>query len=291
MDQNYDLGLVACYFNPCDYVRRRENFQRFLDGLQPYHQYLTVVELAFDDQGHHFGHHPNHIGLRSPTVVWQKEALLNVGIRHLLGKGYKKIAWLDGDIQFRDHGWYPKVPATLDTHKLIQVFRTVMVYETVRTYRKMKATLASIERASPATGFGWAARSEMFADNLGLYDHLIVGGGDTLIYAAANGSMTQWMGKRTSTYPHARHILEWAEQWHDRVQGSMGWADNEIETFYHGSLKTRRYMNRHEILKDSVFDPYTDIRLDPTGTLEWQTDKTGMVNDIHQYFADRKEDT
>ena len=291
MIKDSDLGLVTCYFNPCNYARRRQNFQRFLDGLKPYHQHLTVVELAFDDQGHHFANFPNHIGLRSTTMVWQKEALLNIGIRHAT-QHYPKVAWLDGDILFHNPGWYGNISVELEGSNLIQVFRTVKIHETVRTVKKMKSTLASIGQASPATGFGWAAKSEMFTNNLGLYDHLIVGGGDTLIYAAAHGSMEHWMQKRTSTYHHARHILDWAEQWYARIDSSLGWADNEIETFYHGSLKTRRYMNRHDILKESSFDPYEDIEIDSaTGLLEWRTGKTGMVADIRQYFADRKEDT
>lgn len=252
---------------------------------------ILVVELAFNDQTFDFEHLPNWIGLRSDTVVWQKEALLNIGIRKLLDEGYGKIAWVDGDIQFNSEGWMEALSDSLDDFNLVQGFSKIKMFDTPTAVRMLRSTMASIDNVSPATGFIWAARRHVFEQQL-LYPKLIVGGGDTLMYSAAMGNLPEWMQKRSGTLHHNMDILEWSNKWHDAVDGYIGYADTAIETFYHGHLKKRNYLNRHEILKTSSFNPVTDIRVDEgTGLLEWCVDsKPGLREDIRAYFVERKED-
>lgn len=255
-------------------------------------KHTHIVELVFDDQDYKFQHLPNHTGLRTNTVVWQKEALLNLGIRQLLKLEYPKIAWFDGDIQFNSPEWYNEISDSLDKYNLIQAFRAVRMHETALTCRVVKSTIASIGNVSPATGFAWAAKASMFDDML-LYDKLIVGGGDTLIYSAAMGTLGEWLRKRSGTYRHTAHIVEWANKWYEKVGGSIGYAETMIETFFHGNLRKRNYLNRHEILKTSSFDPVKHIITDPeTGLLEWTDEaEDGIREDIRRYFVDRKEDS
>ena len=156
----------------------------------------------------------------------------------------------------------------------------------------MKGTVASIGNSSPATGFGWACSSDHFKDGFGLYDKCIVGGGDTLIYSAANNELKEWFDKRSTTLAHARSIVEWSNQWYSKVGGDLGFADNNIETFFHGSLKNRNYLNRHEILLLNSFNPSKDISISgETGLLEWDnSSKVVLQEDIRDYFASRQED-
>ncbi len=286
-----DLGLVACYFNPCKYDRRRLNYLKFYECLGVHKEDLITVELAFDDQVFDLEALDNRIELRTNTMVWQKEALLNIGIKEALKRGYKNICWLDADIAFNESDWYNRILNALDAHKLVQVFEILKRFDDEDTFQVMKSTAASIGNVSEATGFGWACSSSILEDCL-LYDKLIVGGGDTLIYAAGNGILEEWLRKRTTTYRHSTHIVDWANRWYQKTQGDLGYAKNRIETFYHGTLKNRNYLNRYEILRASSFDPSADISVDPsTGLLEWlDTNKPGLQNDIRDYFVSRKED-
>jgi hypothetical protein len=288
---NSELGLVACYFNPCKYARRHQNYLDFYECLGAHKKDLITVELAFDDQVFDLEALDNRLALRTKTLVWQKEALLNVGIREAVNRGYKYICWLDADISFNEADWYNRILNALDTHNLVQVFEVLKRFDDEDTFQVMKSTAASIGNVSEATGFGWACPSSFFEDCM-LYDKMIVGGGDTLIYAAGNGVLEEWLRKRVTTYRHSVGIVDWANRWYAKTQGRVGYAKNRIETFYHGTIQNRNYLNRYEILRASSFDPVRDITVDEvTGLLEWlDTSKVGLQDDIRDYFVSRQED-
>ena len=96
------LGLTACYYNPCKFKRRLHNFLKFHEAVGDQIRNAVWVELAFDDQEFDLSHLPNVIQMRTNTLVWQKEALLNIGLRKLLEKGYENVCWLDADISFEN---------------------------------------------------------------------------------------------------------------------------------------------------------------------------------------------
>ena len=154
----------------------------------------------------------------------------------------------------------------------------------------MKGTAASIGNCSPATGFGWGCPSSFFHDNFGLYSNLIIGGGDTLIYAAGHGKLKEWLHKRRYSLKHIEDIVSWSNQWYDRVQGDVGFANNRIDTFYHGDLTNRNYLNRHELLLHNEFDPSLDIIKNYEGLLNWNTNKKDMHSKLSDYFISRQED-
>jgi hypothetical protein len=285
-----NIGLTACYYNPCNFSLRKENYLRFYDSLGSDADKFLTVELAFDDAEFHLEHLPNRIALRSSNVLWQKEALLNIGIRELVARGFDYIVWLDADIKFHNEDWYEKLSEGFDTGNLIQVFKNIKRFDDEDNFTVMKGTAASIGNVSPATGFGWGCPASYFQDGLGLYDSLIIGGGDTLIYAAGNGELQAWLQKRKYSLSHIEHIVAWSNLWYDKVQGKVGYADNRIDTFYHGTLKNRNYLNRHELLLRNEFNPNKDVVLDDSGLLQWNSDKPEMHNALRKYFAARQED-
>jgi len=287
---SFDLGLTACYFNPCGYSRRRDNYFRFYEGLGDYAEQLTTVELAFDDADFHLDELPNRLSFRTQHLMWQKEALLNIGIRDVLSRGYEYVSWLDADIIFINDGWYDKIIEALLESTLVQVFEVIKRYDDDDAFKVMKSTVASMGQCSPATGFGWACPSSLFADGFGLYTNLVVGGGDTLIYAAAFNELRDWFSKRSYSLQHIYDIIAWSNEWYSKVAGDIGYAENKIDTFFHGNLKNRNYLDRHEVLLKAQFDPATDLGSDESGVLTWDSDKGTMHSDIRDYFASRKED-
>jgi hypothetical protein len=48
-------------------------------------------------------------------------------------------------------------------------------------------------------------------------------------------------------------------------------------------------MDRHDIILNYDYDPSTDVEL-VNDVFEWSSGKTGMHDDIRQYFFDRQED-
>src|SRR5262245_27910317 len=66
----------------------------------------------------------NHVQVRarSESVVWVKEALINIGMRHLLGQypEARFLAWIDADITFLHPTWSQETVDALDIYKIVQ---------------------------------------------------------------------------------------------------------------------------------------------------------------------------
>jgi len=115
------LGIVTCYFNPCGYRKKLENYYKFREGILNDQIQLLTVELAFHDKP--FELTGDVLQLRSNSVMWHKERLLNIGIERLIEDGYEKIVWCDADMMFvQDSGWTGCILRKLDSCSLIQCF-------------------------------------------------------------------------------------------------------------------------------------------------------------------------
>tara|TARA_B100000035_G_scaffold314544_1_gene331179 strand:+ start:889 stop:1761 length:873 start_codon:yes stop_codon:yes gene_type:complete len=283
------VGLTASYFNPCGFKLRKDNYLKFYEELGDKSEHLVTVELAFDDAPFHLEHLPNRLSYRSDHILWHKEALLNLGVQKLIESGYEYIVWLDADIMFHNEDWYEQLELACAQHNLIQVFETIKRHDDSDAFTVMKGTAASIGNSSPATGFGWGSKASILRD-CKLYSNLIIGGGDTLIYAAGAGYLKEWLHKRRYSLAHIEDIVSWSNLWYGHIQGDVGFAKNRIDTFYHGDLTNRNYLNRHELLLHNEFDPKFDIAFREDLVLKWANDKTEMHAKLRSYFADRQED-
>lgn len=320
------LAVVSCYFNPCAYASRRTNFERFHRGIERSGVKVLTVELAHGKTPFQLDSSCGEvIQLRADDLMWQKERLLNIGIRELLGRGFDKIVWLDADIEFEDAEHWPwSVAAELEQAAVCQVFDQVSV-ETdvgqpaipgmgaVRYYRETGHLLdqnrlpprprSPFGRNTGFSGFGWAARAEVLAD-LPLYDASVAGGADKLIFAACFDDQSHEARKLTqSPYQpcprcghlsrsdaYTQHYLTWARRWASIVDGRVGFAPLTIRTFFHGPIKRRNYNLRREIMLKHGFDPEHDITLGPNGTWMWASDKPDLHAEVHNYFFERQED-
>jgi hypothetical protein len=118
---NKSLGIVCCYFNPCNYISKYDNFIEFYDKLSSYAQNICVVELIHPDSQYTLPQSVHSVKFHSETILWHKENLLNQGIKKLLLDGFTKIAWLDADIIFDDSYWIDDAIKLLDQYKLCQL--------------------------------------------------------------------------------------------------------------------------------------------------------------------------
>ena len=137
-------------------------------------------------------------------------------------------------------------------------------------------------------GFAWGAQRSFYSD-IGIYDKNIIGSGDTFIVDCC---LNSW------------EIHGYAKKFNDAMKTDMdNWLIEfkkkpltidylpvDIYHLWHGSLKNRRYMDRHEIIGKYDYDPKNDIVL-KNNVYEWNSDKPGLHEDIRQYFFDRQEDT
>jgi hypothetical protein len=298
------LWAITAYFNPTRSRYRRANYRLFRAHLRlP----LLAVELAFDGC-HELGRGDADIlvQLRGGDVMWQKERLLNVALRHLPAD-CRHVAWVDCDALFDDGDWAERLLALLDRHPLVQAFSSIAHLgppaadagaATAFTQPGVLARVAAAGVAavasplpsgpsSPSKGFAWAAHREVL-DAFSLYDACIVGGGDMAFACALLGRFD--VGARTMNERQREHYLRWARPFHDALAGRAGVLAGAARHLWHGDVRHRRYRERHDGLHAHGFDPFADIAVAADGAWRWSSAKPGLHAYVRDYFASRREE-
>lgn len=305
------LAIVACFFNPSGSKRRVKNFNKFLQGLERSGVHTLVVELAFGSRKFEI-EHEHIIRLRSDSIMWHKERLLNIGIKQLLNAGYQQIVWLDGDITLTNPNWPWLIAAQLEEHRLCQIFSRARIEAADGTYIcKTSAAKRYQEngyrlkngKVSGQTGFGWAARADVLQHVL-LYENAIVGGGDKMIFMASiiqphehdhlkeltySHIPCEKCGHRNMSLPYTTNYLAWAHRWSQAVNRQVGYVEMEIKDMFHGKRSDRKYMSRRNILFRHEYDPDNDLTVDGNSSFEWADNKQEFSKDMHSYFLSRRE--
>ncbi|WP_265592903.1 glycosyltransferase family 25 protein [Verrucomicrobium sp. BvORR034] len=293
------LAFATSWFNPCHYRSRLENFLRFRDAIRETN--LLIVELAFNDDDWQLPDDtPNLIRLRTNTVCWQKEALLNHGLKLLHDQGFAHLGWLDADIIFESTSWQERLLEELQTKRLCQAFETVNTTFPDRGHQREYGAAASWIAHSQhplrcaTTGFGWAMHREVW-NSAHLYDHAIVGGSDKIMW---NAIFHDYL-KTDSIFPplaqsadYQTNKLDWATRWSKAVQMKIGFNQGvHIRSLPHGHVHRRQYGSRDRLLVQHVFEPTQHLSRDAKQLLQWRPNVTAKLRQtVAEYFASRKED-
>jgi hypothetical protein len=276
-------GVISCFFSTSNFKRPVENHKIFAARLKKQGIPLLTIELAFNDNP--FQLQGDVVQLRSQSILWQKERLLNHAVSLV---DWPNIIWSDADLIFND-GWIEKVEEALSLMHIVQCFRYAY-----RLFPEQKEFSPrdpdgnqlwqdlSVMAGGNNIGFAWAARRD-FLRNVGLYDRAILGSGDWILLNAI-------MQKEQPKYLQAVHddIDEWQKEF-IKYSPKVGYANNRCCHLWHGELKNRRYSDRHHILVKHNYNPCKDIRKQ-NHVWEWMGGKPDFYRDVKDYFAGRKED-
>ena len=274
------LCVVTAYYNPCGYSNRYDNYRCFADALSEQRVPLVTVEVA----ARKFVL-PDAIHLVSDSVLWHKEAAINVGIRSVWSE-YDAVAWVDADIIFADDGWVDTTLAALKKSPVVQPWYTAYRKNAGGGVHKQEHSLAVDMSATP--GFAWAATSNYLKQLRGLYDATIIGGGDRVnAYAFYRDTrvMLPWAcGEQYGINTWLRKTAHFSQVPAVPVAG-------DITHLYHGERTNRRYLQRHQELDALGYNAAKHIRRQENGLLGWTAEAPQkLVKHVAKYFWDRKED-
>src|SRR5262249_42875518 len=190
-----DLWIIVSYFNPLNYRTRRFNYDVFIGALQRSGLNHLTVECAFEGQQFSLPDSSNVIKVRSRSVLWQKERLLNLAVSWL-PRSCKCVAWLDCDLLFTNPSWVVETVRLLDKFPVVQLFeRCIRLPQghldhngkgnVCRSFASIMSRDSSVLNSGRFddhghTGYGWAARREVL-DRRGLYEYAIAGSADHYI--------------------------------------------------------------------------------------------------------------
>ena len=290
---------VTTYFNPSRYANKRVNYRRFRESLKAQGLPLVAVELVHGDAPFelHEGDAEILVQRRGGDVMWQKERMLNVGLEHL-PSDCDKVVLLDADTLFRNRHWVADTAELLEQYAFVQPFSYAFwLSPQCTTPPERTAVTASVaycwvhgknvRRGVP--GFALAARREVLQTQ-GIYDRMILGGGDRILLSAA-------MGIDPADSPnikgHPATLLDDARQWCQRISAvaghqSLGYTEGNLLHLWHGTFRNRRYGRRARLLAD--FDVHHDIRVDDQGAWVWASNKPALHAGVRRYFELRNEE-
>ena len=305
-----DIWAITSYFNPTASHNRRKNYESFRSRLGVP---LTTVEMAFD-QPFELGPQDADIlvQVRSPSILWQKERLLNIALKHVPAQ-VSNIAWIDCDVIFGNPRWPEEAADALKRAKIVQLFdesfeifnealpdeispvnlvhRGTSLINLVKKGMTSRADLRKprVAISKPLPGLAWAAQRSLL-ESFGFYDHFIVGGGDTAIARSIYGWFDDLIPRFLLTPRRASHFKKWAIPFSTATVGSATSLTGSIYHLWHGSLVNRNYNDRQIEFSAFDYDPEKDVALSEQGTWVWASDKPEMHSFVKRYFESRQED-
>jgi len=297
-----NLHVIMVVSNPCQYKKRYILARNFIERmLDEENVILYIVELCHNNQEFVVTDKKNrrHLQIRTETApLWHKENMVNMGVKHLLPKNWKAVAWVDADIEFESNTW------ALDTLKIlngckdiVQIFsqaidlnhdNTPMNIFTSAGYQLCKGYKycgRGIGYWHP--GFAWACTRKAYEKMGGLYDLGILGSGDNIMMLSLikNGQ------KALSDQNHENYLQSVAD-FQDRVKNlRFGYVPTTIRHYFHGVKKNRKYAERWQILINHDYNPDTFVTRRDDGLLvPTSLCPQGLLEDIMKYFRERNED-
>jgi hypothetical protein len=300
------LHAITTYFNPCGYKSRRANYDRFRSALDNAGVPCLTVEAAFGDAPFDLEPALGVVQLRTDSLLWQKERLLNLAASWL-PRRVTSVAWLDADILFQNTDWPKDLRRALTRAPVAQLWSTchrlgpfdaITDDRVVSFAQRMQSSRSLLDvgryDAHGHTGYAWAMRRDIF-DSVGLYEGGVVGNADHFlghaIYDCYNHCIVNALKHDAKQIEHLR---SWGERFYARVRGQLAVVPGEIEHLWHGDLADRQYFSRMHVITDLGYNPWTDIVAPAGRPLEWsdgtRSTKPELCNYFNHYFQSRKED-
>ena len=254
-----NLNVIIVISNPCQYARRYILAKEFITRMKNENNVeLYIVELIYNNQKFIItdSKNKNHLQLKTNTApLWHKENMINLGIKKLLPKNWKAVAWIDADIEFENTDWALDTLKILNGSKdIIQLFSHAIdmdmnedamsifssfgfQYSKNRKYTNNN----SINFWHP--GFAWACNRKTYDKMGGLFENSILGSGDHNMALSIIGKASNSVNKDVN-----KDYLNDVLSFQNRIKNiRLGYIPGVIRHYYHGSKKDRKYMERSYI--------------------------------------------
>lgn len=288
-DDPLSVAIITTHYNPCGFNRMRETFYEWRPSLGPMADRLICIEMVIGDSVSEI-EGSTVIRANNSHLMWQKEAMINVAIRSL-PNAVRYVAWLDHDAVFTDPDWLRKSIDQIDSGvDALQPFSKLALRNQLgKTVSEIDGACAIAKLGgSPSTGPGlaWVASRPFLKKIGGLYQHAIVGGGDSVFFSAITKNRVNFIDRQPPAA--AAHMRQWVNKI-DKVNFSflpgLGFH------LWHGDRSNRQYVSRDEILRRHNFDPEIHVEISRSGLLRW-TEAAGpdLRSEILAYFKNRDED-
>ena len=303
------LHVIIVVSNPCQFASRYILAREFVERMERDEAdsvILYVVELIYGPKQRFLvteKGNPRHLQLKTDVPLWHKENMINLGIRYLLPKDWKAVAWIDADLEFDSAHWAGDALRLLNGEcDIVQLFshcidmgpnpnrETLNVFHSAgfQFQKQAKYKKFGTGRDYWHPGYAWACTHEAYERMGGLYEYGILGSGDNIMCLSLLGHGHLAIHKE-STEGYKQSVLDFGSK---VKYMKYGYVPGVIRHYYHGSKKNRKYSERWLILLNHLYDPYQFIKHDKMGIIVPNMEHCPfeLLVDIYSYFAKRQED-
>lgn len=302
------LHVIGVITNPVRFHSRYRLFKQWaMEMLNTPNVKLHIVEGVLGDR------HPecnpwwdghSYKAFKITSEIWLKENLINLGVKHLLPKDWKYMAWVDCDVSFRNKGWALDAIHQLQHYQIIQPWSDAMdltfdggVHKHFQSfgYYTAKRIPHAPSGSNPYglkyghTGFAWACTRYFYENVEKLMDFAILGAGDNHMAWACLGQSDHTMNPAV-TEGYKKAVRAWQEKAKYACGELVGYVPGRIEHHFHGPKTRRQYWSRWQILVKFKYDPLVDLKYDAQGILKLKGKKK-LEQAIMHYNRERMEDS
>lgn len=310
------LHVVAVFFNFNRFKRPAANFLAFAEHMEADHGVtLHRVELVEGSSPFQVtkANNPLHTQLHTCSEFFQKENLINIGLRSAmrLFPDAQHFAWIDADLQFFNPNLVGQTHLALERSPVVQLWSFAVDLDPrghpleapgqgglgAHSYAKRSFAWCWVNHIDHVdgyanavwhTGYAWAATRWAIEAMGGLYEHSVVGSADHQMAWAWIGNDRGIDGRASAAYKADQ------KTWNDRafkaIGGRVGCVDGLVHHAWHGRKIDRRYVERLSIIVANRFDPALDLRTDFHGLLHLTGRNPKLARDLRAYMAARNED-
>lgn len=309
---NDPLYVVTAISNPIRYKTRWALYEHFEKHMRDSGVILYTAELAYGDRAHAVtdNSNPRHLQFRTDHELWHKENLLNLAIQRL-PSDWKYVAWIDADVTFTKPTWASDTIHALQHYDVVQLWSQCqdlfhdhsvvndasggeylpgMVYQEFVGRRFGKGPYA---KHPGHCGYAWAIRRDAFDKIGGLIDWSVCGAND---HHMARGFLDNVINSvhPDSSSPFKDSLGVWGER-AKLLRRNIGYIPGLILHHWHGPKSGRGYQWRWQILIETGFNPYTDLKKDWAGVyqlVDHGDERSILLRDrLRFYFRQRNEDS
>lgn len=300
------LHVIGVISNPVRYHSRYRLFREWEKAmLLTKNVRLHIVESAFGDRHHEVTSDLNreHLQVRTNSEIWLKENMINLGVRHLLPRDWRYMAWVDCDVFFDNPSW------ALETIHQLQHFPVVQPWQDCldlgpagNVYQHFRSFGFQHQRGVPKqkwpgetyyqyahSGFAWACTRQFWENTGGLIDFAILGSADHHMAFGMIGEIRDTIHKKMDA-SFFRRCYEWQDRAVAITKGQVGFVHGFMKHGFHGPKKRRQYRERWQILWEHGYSPDRDLVYDAQGVLHL-VGKPDLEQDIRLYNRFRSEDS
>ena len=250
------------------------------------------------------------VEITEASVLWQRERFWNIALKHINSHN-KIVAWIDADVVFLGETWVERLEKQLTQSAMVHLFSSVIDAQCVDegfaltgVVRQSIVKMGQIPGKLPFDqyfsksgisislgynpGFGWATSAELIT-TLDFPDFLILGSGDKAFLAAALGYYRRYTEALKLNPWLKKQYLAWAKTVYKKIEGRVGYIENEIIHIAQGVYERRQYGNRYNIIASSNFSISKLLKINTQGAWIWSDKSNHYAKHIQTYFEGRND--